>query len=49
MDEADKCDRIGLLRDGRLTAVDSPEALKARSGAQTIEEAFIVLGGGVRT
>lgn len=46
MDEADKCDRIGLIRNGRLTAVDSPEALKTQSGAATLEEAFIVLGGG---
>ncbi|WP_373876536.1 ABC transporter ATP-binding protein [Paenibacillus spongiae] len=46
MDEADKCDRLGLIRDGKLTAVDSPEALKARTGRSTIEDAFIVLGGG---
>lgn len=45
MDEAERCDRIGLLRDGRLTAVDSPEALKARAGTATIEAAFIALGG----
>lgn len=46
MDEADKCDRIGLIRDGHLTAVDSPAALKLKSGTATIEDAFIVLGGG---
>ncbi|WP_019004035.1 ABC transporter ATP-binding protein [Cohnella laeviribosi] len=49
MDEAEHCDRIGLIRDGRLTAVGSPGELKARAGAQTIEEAFILLGGGDRT
>lgn len=48
MDEADKCDRIGLIRNGRLTAVDSPEALKTQSGAATLEEAFIVLGEGIK-
>ncbi|WP_238357624.1 ABC transporter ATP-binding protein [Cohnella zeiphila] len=48
MDEADKCDRIALLRDGRLTAVGSPDALKAESGTQTIEDAFIALGGGAQ-
>jgi ABC-2 type transport system ATP-binding protein len=48
MDEADRCDRIGLIRDGYLTAVDSPAALKAQTGTETIEDAFIVLGGGVR-
>jgi len=47
MDEAEKCDRIGLLRDGRLHAADSPEGLKAASGTNSLEEAFIVLGGGV--
>ncbi|TYP79605.1 ABC transporter ATP-binding protein [Paenibacillus methanolicus] len=46
MDEADRCDRIGLIREGRLTAVDTPEALKRMSGKATIEEAFIALGGG---
>jgi ABC-2 type transport system ATP-binding protein len=49
MDEADKCDRIGFIRDGKLTAVDSPEGLKSRSGTDSIEQAFIVLGGGVRS
>jgi ABC-2 type transport system ATP-binding protein len=49
MDEADKCDRIGLIRDGKLTAVDSPAGLKSQSGAETLEEAFIILGGGVRS
>ncbi|MEF3304681.1 ABC transporter ATP-binding protein [Paenibacillus sp. GYB003] len=49
MDEADKCDRIALIREGRLTAVDSPEALKAKSGTTNIEDAFIALGGGGRS
>ncbi|MDB4865751.1 MAG: transporter ATP-binding protein [Cohnella sp.] len=49
MDEAEKCDRIGFIRDGKLTAVDSPEGLKSRSGTDSIEQAFIVLGGGVRS
>lgn len=46
MDEADKCDRIALIREGRLTAVDSPAALKEKSGTTNIEDAFIALGGG---
>ncbi|RAP76517.1 ABC transporter ATP-binding protein [Paenibacillus montanisoli] len=48
MDEADKCDRLGLIRDGKLTAIGTPEAIKASSGSATLEEAFIVYGGGVR-
>ncbi|CAH1210112.1 putative multidrug ABC transporter ATP-binding protein YbhF [Paenibacillus plantiphilus] len=46
MDEAEKCDRLALIRGGKLTAVDTPEALKVSSGSGTIEEAFIKLGGG---
>ncbi|WP_308639006.1 ABC transporter ATP-binding protein [Paenibacillus silvisoli] len=48
MDEADKCDRLGMIRDGKLTAIGSPEAIKASSGSSSIEEAFIAYGGGVR-
>ncbi|MBD2870846.1 ABC transporter ATP-binding protein [Paenibacillus arenilitoris] len=45
MDEADKCDRLGMLRDGRLIASGSPEELKSRTGSATIEEAFLYYGG----
>ncbi|MFD2333355.1 ABC transporter ATP-binding protein [Cohnella sp. GCM10020058] len=45
MDEAERCDRIGLIRDGSLTAVGSPADLKSDTGTTTIEEAFIRLGG----
>jgi ABC-2 type transport system ATP-binding protein len=45
MDEAEKCDRLGLIRDGRLIAVGSPEKLKEQTNSTTIEEAFLVYGG----
>ncbi|WP_318614684.1 ABC transporter ATP-binding protein [Sporosarcina sp. YIM B06819] len=45
MDEADKCDRLGLMRDGRLIAVGTPAELKAQTNSNTIEEAFLVYGG----
>ncbi|SEN16449.1 ABC transporter ATP-binding protein [Paenibacillus sp. OV219] len=48
MDEAEKCDRLGLIRDGKLTALGSPAAIKEKSGTSTIEEAFIYYGAGVR-
>ncbi|AZN40592.1 ABC transporter ATP-binding protein [Paenibacillus albus] len=48
MDEAEKCDRLGLIRDGKLTALGTPAEIKEKSGTSTIEEAFIVFGGGVR-
>lgn len=45
MDEADKCDRLGLMRDGKLIAVGTPTELKEQTNSATIEEAFLVFGG----
>lgn len=45
MDEADKCDRLGLLRNGKLIAVGTPGELKRQTGTKTIEEAFLYYGG----
>lgn len=45
MDEADKCHRLGMVRDGSLIAVGTPEALKQETGSATIEEAFLFYGG----
>lgn len=45
MDEADKCDRLGLIRDGRMIAVGAPEDLKKETNTVTVEEAFLKYGG----
>ncbi|MCG3083824.1 ABC transporter ATP-binding protein [Anoxybacillus sp. LAT_35] len=45
MDEADKCMRLAMIRDGRLIAVGSPDELKKQTGALTIEQAFLHFGG----
>ncbi len=45
MDEAEKCDRLAMLRDGRIIACDTPEKLKEQQGVATIEEAFLAYGG----
>ncbi len=45
MDEADKCHRLGMVRDGDLIAVGTLEQLKADSGTANIEEAFLFYGG----
>lgn len=37
MDEAEKCQRLSMIRDGRLIAVGSPAELKKETGSQTIE------------
>jgi ABC-2 type transport system ATP-binding protein len=43
MDEAGRCDRLLLLRDGRLVADDTPRALRDRTGAADLEDAFLRL------
>ncbi|MDQ6421798.1 ABC transporter ATP-binding protein [Paenibacillus sp. LHD-117] len=48
MDEADKCHRLGMIRDGRLIAVGTPDSLKQETGSATIEEAFLYYGGARR-
>lgn len=45
MDEAEKCDRLGMIRGGQLIAVDTPQNLKETSHASTMEEAFLYYGG----
>lgn len=45
MDEAEKCDRLGLIRDGRLIAVGTPAELKEKTGSSSVEEAFLAYGG----
>jgi ABC-2 type transport system ATP-binding protein len=43
MDEAERADDLVLLRDGRIVATGSPEALRTRAQARDLEEAFIAL------
>jgi ABC-2 type transport system ATP-binding protein len=50
MDEAEHCDELLLMRDGELLAVEAPDALRARTGRERLDEAFLALieaeGGG---
>lgn len=41
MDEAERCDRLAMIRDGVFIAIGSPEELKERAKAATLEEAFL--------
>jgi ABC-2 type transport system ATP-binding protein len=43
MDEAERCQRLILMREGRVLADDTPAALRRRTGAATVEEAFLAL------
>ena len=43
MEEAGRCDRLLLLRDGRLLADSTPAELRRESGTDDLEEAFLRL------
>ncbi|WP_281633156.1 ABC transporter ATP-binding protein [Flavobacterium luteolum] len=43
MDEAEYCDRISIMVDGRVAAIDSPSALKKRFNAVSMDEVFYEL------
>ena len=45
MDEAEKCDRVAMLRAGHLLEVSTPIELVRDAGVETLEEAFLHLGG----
>ncbi len=48
MDEAEKCTRLGMIRDGRLIATGSPKELKEETESKSLEEAFLQYGGALR-
>ena len=41
MDEADRCDRLLLMREGAIVADGTPADLRVRTGADDLEEAFV--------
>ncbi len=41
LDEAERCNRVGLMHHGRLIRCDAPEALRKATGEDTLEGAFI--------
>jgi len=43
MDEAERCHRLLLMREGEILADDTPEALRTRTGSETVEAAFLHL------
>ncbi|MFI6264204.1 ABC transporter ATP-binding protein [Micromonospora sp. NPDC051006] len=43
MDEAARCDRLLLIREGQLIADDSPDAVRAAAGVDDLDEAFLRL------
>jgi ABC-2 type transport system ATP-binding protein len=45
MDEAERCQRLGLVQYGKLLAEGSPDQVRAQAGAPNLEEAFLRLAG----
>jgi ABC-2 type transport system ATP-binding protein len=47
MDEAERCQRLGLIRFGKLLGEGSPNEVRAAAGTNNLEEAFLKLSGRV--
>jgi ABC-2 type transport system ATP-binding protein len=45
MDEAERCQRLGLVQYGKLLAEGSPDEVRAQAGTSNLEEAFLRLAG----
>lgn len=43
MDEANRCDRLLLIREGAIIADDTPDAVKQRAGTDDLDLAFLTL------
>jgi ABC-2 type transport system ATP-binding protein len=45
MDEADRCDELLFIRDGKVLAQGTPRALRKRAGSDNLETAFLEFAG----
>jgi ABC-2 type transport system ATP-binding protein len=43
MDEAERCDRLLLMREGRIIADGTPTEIKQKAGTDTVEDAFLAI------
>ncbi|MBI2863339.1 MAG: ABC transporter ATP-binding protein [Chloroflexi bacterium] len=48
MDEADRCDKLGFMRQGKLLAEGTPADLRRMTGQTNLEEAFLCFAEGGR-
>lgn len=46
MDEAEYCDRVSIMVDGKIEALDSPDELKKQFDAKNMDEVFLKLARG---
>jgi ABC-2 type transport system ATP-binding protein len=47
MDEAERCDELLLMREGRIVATGTPQELRARTRTDDLEDAFLALAEAV--
>jgi ABC-2 type transport system ATP-binding protein len=47
MDEAEYCDRVSIMVDGSIAALDSPAGLKESFGKPSIQDVFVQLARGL--
>jgi ABC-2 type transport system ATP-binding protein len=48
MDEAEYCDRVSIMVDGVIQALDSPANLRAKYDAESMDEVFLMLARGAK-
>jgi ABC-2 type transport system ATP-binding protein len=48
MDEAEYCDRISIMVDGKMEALGTPLELKQQFKADTMDEVFYILARGAK-
>ena len=46
LDEAEYCNRVSIMVDGRIAALDTPEALKKKYEVTTMDEVFRIVAKG---
>ena len=46
MDEAEYCDRVSIMVNGKIEAIDSPKKLKEQYKAENMNEVFLKLARG---
>jgi ABC-2 type transport system ATP-binding protein len=48
MDEAEYCDRVSIMVDGQIRALDTPDALKKQFNVTSMDEVFVTLARGAQ-
>lgn len=48
LDEAEYCNRVSIMVDGRIAALDSPQALKQRYNVETMDEVFRIVAASAK-